>query len=289
MSREFYAQRIAKVVRHIAENLNGDLSSTSLSRIAGFSEFHFQRQFRAFTGVTPVHLVKLLRLKHASYQLLVDSDSRIIDVALDAGFEAPESFCRAFRRAQGQSPTAFRAEADWKRWSEVFCEDLVDASWSEQRPVRIEEFPETNVAVLEHRGDPVGLMGSVQRFIAWRKASGQCPNETSMTLGIAYNDPAAVPAEEFRFGICASTQEPVRENDCGVVEQTIPGGLCAVSTHVGSTATLGQSVLRLYQQWLPESGATLRDFPCFIHYKSRSPAVPEHLQTSDIHLPLFDA
>ncbi len=316
----FYGRRIARVVRHIAEHLDDDLSTESLSAVAGFSPFHFQRQFRAYTGVTPGKLVRLLRLKQASYQLAVETDARVLDIALDAGFDAPESFCRAFKRAQGQSPSAFRRAPDWATWAQVFCDDLQAASWSdaqigEQEQPNFVDFPETRIAMLMHRGPPSDLMHSVLRFIDWRRSSGLCPPHgpnPSMTLGIAYDDPDVTPDVDYRFGIaaslpdaplsrssespssvsrsskaCSSQGSAVPENDHGVVEALIPGGRCAVVTHRGSTASLGDTVRALYAKWLPRSEASLRDFPCFLHYKVRAPSVAECDQVTVVYLPIL--
>jgi AraC-like DNA-binding protein len=36
-------------------------------------------------------------LKRASFRLAFEDDKRVIDIALEAGFESPEAFSRAFR------------------------------------------------------------------------------------------------------------------------------------------------------------------------------------------------
>uniref|UniRef100_UPI0018F100F5 GyrI-like domain-containing protein n=1 Tax=Vibrio cholerae TaxID=666 RepID=UPI0018F100F5 len=41
--------------------------------------------------------------------------------------------------------------------------------------VIIREVPATRGAVMEHRGDPATLRGTIQRSIAWRKAAGLHP------------------------------------------------------------------------------------------------------------------
>ena len=43
-------------------------------------------------------------------------DFKVIDIALDAGFQNAESFSRAFRTAFDQSPTQFRQQPDWAEW-----------------------------------------------------------------------------------------------------------------------------------------------------------------------------
>jgi AraC family transcriptional regulator len=103
-----YAQRFRRVLDFIDRHLDEDLSGARLSRVAHFSKFHFQRQFSNYVGTTPTRYIQLARLRRASYRLAFNSLERITDIALQAGFESPESFSRAFKRAFGQSPSAFR-------------------------------------------------------------------------------------------------------------------------------------------------------------------------------------
>jgi AraC family transcriptional regulator len=282
--REFYAERIARVLRYIGTHLDGDLSADTLSRVAGFSKYHFHRQFREITGVSVGKLIGLLRLKRASLKLALSPEERIIDIAMQAGFEAPESFARAFKRAQGQSPSQFRSSPHWERWVEVFRNPA--ETRSDIMTPRIVEFPRTRVACLEHRGPEATVMRSVQRFIEWRKSCDVSPVRTSMTIGITRGDPETNAPDTFPFDICGSVLVDVPDNDHGVIEKVIPGGRCAVARHLGSTDTISATVHALYADWLPGSGEELRDFPCFFHYIDRMPAVAEHEQVTDVYLPL---
>ena len=83
-----------------------------------------------------------------------------------------------------------------------------------------------------------------------------------------------------------ATDGEIGENEFGVVEQTIPGGKCAVLRHVGSEAGLGETLSCLYAQWLPESGAELRDFPVFFQRVNFGPQVPANEAVTDVFLPL---
>jgi len=68
------------------------MSLNDLCKIANFSKFHFHRQFSDYTGITVRRFIQLMRLKRASYRLAFDKSEKIIDIALDAQFENPESF-----------------------------------------------------------------------------------------------------------------------------------------------------------------------------------------------------
>jgi AraC family transcriptional regulator len=279
-----YAERFERVFQHIEQHLNEPLNVEQLSQVAHFSKFHFHRQFSEYSGIGVLAYVRLLRLRQASYRLVFSRQERITDIALDAGFESPEAFSRAFRQAYGQSPSQFRKSPLWQPWSERFR--LPPRARREKMDVKIVEFPETKVAILAHRGAPQRLNDSAMVFIEWRKQSGLSPVQASRTFGIAYDDPNTTQPEQFRFDICGEETGPIPENPQGVVSGVIPGGRCAVVRHLGSHDRIGESVYPLYRQWLPESGEELRDFPLFFQYLNLFPQAAEHELVTDIFLPL---
>jgi AraC family transcriptional regulator len=283
-NRDAYQRRIDRVVSYICAHLDEPLTVELLSEVAGFSKFHFHRQFTEYTGLTVSHFVRLTRLKRAAYQLAFDPSRRIIDVALEAGFSAPESFARAFKEVQGQTASDFRRAPDWAAFQRGLQPPTPIRS-NGMNP-QIVEFAETRVAVLEHHGPPERVMASVTRFIEWRKSCRDSPVTTCRTLGITYHDLRTTKPEDYRFDICGELTGPLSPNDAGVVEKVIPRGRCAVARHVGSTDAIGETVHDLYAQWLPESGEQLGDFPLFFHYIARMPAVSEHEQVTDVYLPL---
>lgn len=160
-----------------------------------------------------------------------------------------------------------------------------DNSYDSQYNVKIVEFPMTRVAVLEHRGDPDRIEDSISKFINWRKQNHLPPN-ISATFNILYNNPAETAPEDYGFDLCAATDEPIAENDYGVVAKTIPAGRCAVLRHVGDDGTLNKSMAYLVGQWLPMSGEVPRAFPLFLQRVLFAPAVPVQEAIVDIFLPL---
>lgn len=279
-----YAERFYRVFDYIDRHLDDNLSVDTLSNLANFSRFHFQRQFSEFVGLSVTRYIQLMRLRRASYQLVFCEAQRIIDIALEAGFENPESFSRAFKKCFSQTPSQFRKQPAWQPWKERM--KLPERERSKAMDVKVVDFKATMIAVLEHKGAPELINESVKVFIDWRKSSGLSPITSSRTFGMVYSDPETTEPEEFRFDICGEISDPVPDNKQGVVTRMIEAGRCATVRHIGSTDRIGDSAHYLYREWLPESGEELRDFPLFFHYIKRIPETPEHEQVTDIYLPL---
>ncbi|MBD9460534.1 AraC family transcriptional regulator [Pseudomonas sp. PDM05] len=283
-SNAAYTKRFDRVLAYIDANLEGDLSVNTLSQVANFSAFHFHRQFTAFVGVPVSRYVQLMRLRRAAHCLSCGADYSVLDAAFGAGFESPEAFSRAFRRAFGTTPSAFRKQPNWQVWSAVFT--IPHFSRNIIMQIRIVEFCAVRVAALEHRGAPALVGESVRKFIEWRMRSGQSPVASSRSFGIPFGNPDTTPAEEFRFAICGEIHEAVAANEFGVTERVIPGGRCVVVRHVGSPDHIGESIYPIYRDWLPSSGEELRDQPLFFEYLSIFPETPQDQWQTDIYVPL---
>jgi transcriptional regulator, AraC family len=283
-SHQSYAARFEKVLAHIDAHLDDELSVDGLSAIACFSRYHFHRQFSAYLGIGAFQYVRLMRLRRAARRLAGNPSERVIDVAVEAGFEGPEAFARAFKRAFGQTPSAFRRQPNWETVCAGFAFPHFTRSFAMQ--VRIVDFSETRVAALEHRGAPEDLRTTVERFIAWRRKTGLSPVQTSRTFGIPYGNPDTVRAQDFRFDVCGEVTAPVPPNEDGVRMLRIPPGRCAVVQHQGSTDRIGETIYPLYRDWLPDSGEEARDFPLFFQYLSVYPETATEDWRTDIYLPL---
>ncbi len=284
-----YRLRFRRVLEYIDAHLDGDLGVERLSAVAAFSKYHFHRQFTELFGLAVYEYVQLVRLRRASYRLAYHGH-RVVDVALESGYESHEAFSRAFKKTIGQTPSAFRERPEWESWHAKYrklteLRSVHMKSENRAEDVKIVDVTATRVAVLEHRGDPRRVNDSVRRFIEWRKAN-RLPPSKSATFNLLYGDPATTPPDEFRLDLCAAIDRAVADNDAGIVEATIPAGRCATLRHVGSEDTLFQAVGYLYATWLPGSGEEPRDFPLYLQRVRFFPEVPEHESVTDVFLPL---
>lgn len=100
-------KRAVQAAEWIAERSAQDVDLASAARSTGLSPFYFLRIFKAVLGVTPHQYLVRSRLRRAAHLLAV-SQASVTDVALECGFADLTNFTRAFSRAAGRPPLAFR-------------------------------------------------------------------------------------------------------------------------------------------------------------------------------------
>lgn len=88
---------------HICEKLDYEL----IARQAALSSYHFQRVFGILCGYTLGEYIRNRRLALAG-EALAARKSKVIDVALDYGYDSPDSFAKAFYKFHGITPSAAR-------------------------------------------------------------------------------------------------------------------------------------------------------------------------------------
>ncbi|MBK7959777.1 MAG: AraC family transcriptional regulator [Bdellovibrionales bacterium] len=95
------------IINHIEDNLHTELTVRSVSEYSGYSSHHFQKMFATVTGLSLGSYIRRRRLTKAAAKLRSSSE-RIIEIALDSGFESQESFTRAFKTMSGVNPKEYR-------------------------------------------------------------------------------------------------------------------------------------------------------------------------------------
>jgi AraC family transcriptional regulator len=100
-----WQQRI--VAAYIEEHLAEQISLATLARLVCLSRYHFCRAFRQSFGAPPHRYHGSRRMERAR-TLLVESALPVTEIAFAVGFCETSSFTAAFRKASGQTPTAYR-------------------------------------------------------------------------------------------------------------------------------------------------------------------------------------
>lgn len=107
---EWYRQiqtMIDEIDVYIKRKDNDSLSLGYLSRKYGYSEFHLSKKFKKISGMQFRDYLRYRRLAFALKELR-DTQTGILDIALQYGFSSHEAFTRAFKEAYGITPSEYR-------------------------------------------------------------------------------------------------------------------------------------------------------------------------------------
>ena len=84
-----------------------DASGDDLAARVHLSRYHLDRVIAAVAGEPPAALRRRVLLERAAYRLTTSART-VLDVAMEAGYSSNEAFTRAFARAYGSTPAAWR-------------------------------------------------------------------------------------------------------------------------------------------------------------------------------------
>ena len=89
--------------------LEDEHTAKQLAKLCFFSEYHFMRFFKKYTGMSCLEYIKNLRLEKAASRLAQGGQS-VLEVSLSCGFANLSYFYREFRKKYGMTPKQFIKE-----------------------------------------------------------------------------------------------------------------------------------------------------------------------------------
>jgi AraC family transcriptional regulator len=102
--------RMRRLIAYIEEHLEGNLSLEAMAAQVDLSPLYLARAFKAAIGQSPHQYVLARRLERAK-DLLRNTDTPIVDVALSSGFSSQSHLSNWFVRLVGVSPALYRRRA----------------------------------------------------------------------------------------------------------------------------------------------------------------------------------
>ncbi|TXH33410.1 MAG: AraC family transcriptional regulator [Rhodospirillaceae bacterium] len=96
-----------RVLEYVETHLSEKMDLAVLAGVAGFSVFHFAREFKQTAGVTP-HFYLLQKRVQRAKEMLARTNLSLSEIALAAGFADQSHLARHFRRMVGSTPREFR-------------------------------------------------------------------------------------------------------------------------------------------------------------------------------------
>ncbi len=89
---------------YIEDNLRGEVNIEKAAKKACLSKFYYYRMFNIVSGMTLSEYIRNRKMSLAAKEIK-ESGRRILDIALDYGYNSQEAFSRAFKNVHGISPS----------------------------------------------------------------------------------------------------------------------------------------------------------------------------------------
>ena len=103
-------EAVQRMQDYISEHISENLDIGSIAKQAGYSPWHARRLFIQYVGISPANYIRKLRLRNSALRLR-DEKVRILDAALDCGFESVDGYQRAFFSEFGCNPMDYAKKA----------------------------------------------------------------------------------------------------------------------------------------------------------------------------------
>lgn len=106
-------QRIAKAIRFLTTHAREQPGLAAVARAAHLSEFHFQRLFSRWAGISPKRFIQFLTVEHAKQQLT--ASRALLDATFDAGLSSPGRLHDLFVSVEAVTPGEFKRRGNGLR------------------------------------------------------------------------------------------------------------------------------------------------------------------------------
>jgi AraC family transcriptional regulator len=281
-----YHKRIKCVLVYIEEHLDEKLSLECLAKIAHFSPFHFHRIFKSIIGESLYAYQKRLRIERAAYRLM-HTKAKIIEIALDAGYESASAFTKAFRQFLGISPQEYRKEK--ASVVEEMLQQLniktktKECSMKEPTIKTVEDIP---VYFIRKVGPYAKGPNEAWEQMLFCIEKCKINRESLSYYGIAHDNPDITEEKHLRYDACICKSEEILGLE-ELSKQTIQGGRFAVFTHRGSYGQLEDAYDYIYGKWIHSTKEKLADYYGFLKLLSmKDKSAHEDNFITEIYIPL---
>lgn len=102
-------ERIKVALGYIHEHYQEPVRLKDIADKVGMSEGHFCRFFKQMVQKSPIEYINHYRIQKASL-LLEQSDRKVVDIALEVGFDNLSYFIATFKKWNGMTPSCYRKE-----------------------------------------------------------------------------------------------------------------------------------------------------------------------------------
>lgn len=281
--------QVNQAMQYIEDHLMGQIDYGRIAQIAGCSEYHFRRMFSFLAGMPLGEYIRRRRLAVAAL-LLTNSDQKILDLALDLGYESPDAFAKAFQAMHGMPPSYARKGDLVLRAFPPMTFQLIIKGGSEMQYRIVEKDA---FCIVGHKKRITSEFEGVNRQMdsLWQQLTPQsirelkslCNTEPEGMLCVSANFcERTTEGSELDQYIGVATTKDVPE---GWDRLWVEPATWAVFTVVGVFPKAVQDTwAKIYGEWLPSSGYELTGGPEILWNESPDTTKPDY--KSEIWIPL---
>lgn len=239
-----WIEGIGNALSYMEAHLKDDMSMEEIAGEACVSNFYFQKAFSILCGYTVSEYIRFRRLSLAGSELIA-TDQKIIDIAMEYGYDSPDSFTKAFTRFHGVTPTVVRRER---------------AMIKSFAPLKI-QFALKGGLIMNYRiveKEAFTLVGISRRFCydtAFSEIPGfwdqMCGKGVCGMYGVCIDDKEG--KNDFKY-LIADNYQPWKDLPEGLETCVIPRQTWAVFSCKGPLPKALQEVnTRIFSEWLPNN------------------------------------
>ncbi|MDM8102842.1 MULTISPECIES: AraC family transcriptional regulator [Bacillaceae] len=271
-----WVESLQAAIDYMEDHLLDDLPIENIAQQANFSVFHFQRTFAILTDISVGEYLRRRRLTLAAYEL-TRSNTKIIDIAYEYGYDTPEAFSKAFRRQHGVTPSEARKyTGKLKSYNRLVVQ--VSLKGAEPMQVKIVEREGFQIVGFKQEFSLVNEENLVGIPKMWDKINGEGTDERLFKLN---NGPV-----EGVVGVCVEIDSGSIDYWIGTAhEGSAPNGLSTLEipeskwavfeVHGPMPDAMQKAWKQIFSEWFPSSGYKHAGAPELEVYSDENPSSPD--------------
>lgn len=241
-----WTECISNAISYIEGNITEELTIEDIAKQAMVSPFYFQKGFTMLCGFTVGDYIKRRRLTLAGGEL-ISTNKKIIDIALEYGYDSPDSFTKAFIRFHGATPTSVRkGETMIKSFAPLKIKLILEGGYTmDYKIVEKNQFTLIGVSKVFTYEEAVTEIPKLwEEFYQSEKDNDICSRYgVSIDQGMGGN--------EFEY-LIADNYNPINEISGEYTTKVIPKHTWAVFACKGSNPHSIQDIQKkIFSEWLP--------------------------------------
>lgn len=280
-----YFESMERTIDYIESHLCEDITLDELAAMAHLSKFHFHRVFQAMVGDSIMEYIRLRRLTLAGQQLR-QTRKRVVDIAFDYQFSSHETFCRAFKKTFGVTPTecrrhkvglSIRGKAILRR-----DDSRLGGFTLEPKIIFKDTFTVVGMEIITTQEDNNTNFTIPKLWSRFNPRANEINNRHAGGLGLCVSE--GFENCDFSYMACCevSAVDSIPE---GMIARTIPACKYLVFTHKGSVDNLGETYDFIYGKYIPNANYEIQTKVDFELYDERfNPDSPD--SEMDIYIPI---